>query len=159
MVSTGAIITTGVNGEGNQGWLGFDVITTGDWAGWTAFLRSLVARGLSGVALVIFDDRKGQRSPSAPSCRAGWQRCTCIMSISAQTYWTGCQKRARARVVATLVCTTSSGRTTTASGISTPGRYYQLAGHFDAAAAMLADAAQAHVLDFPARAHVQHQEQ
>ncbi len=39
--------------------LGFDVITTEDGAGWLAFLRGLVARGLAGVALVVSDAHPG----------------------------------------------------------------------------------------------------
>ena len=35
--------------------LGVDVITSEDGAGWLAFLRSLVSRGLSGVQLAISD--------------------------------------------------------------------------------------------------------
>jgi len=39
--------------------LGIDVASSEDGAGWLAFLRGLVARGLSGVALVISDDHAG----------------------------------------------------------------------------------------------------
>ena len=54
----------------------FDVMTTEDGAGWTAFLRSLVARGLSGVALVVSDDHKGLKAAIAAVLRgAAWQRC------------------------------------------------------------------------------------
>jgi hypothetical protein len=48
VVNVAVVIATGVNNEGRRESLGFDVITTEDGAGWTAFLRSLVARGLSG---------------------------------------------------------------------------------------------------------------
>jgi putative transposase len=59
VVNVAVVVATGVNNEGRREPLGFDVITTEDGAGWTAFLRSLVARGLSGVALVVSDDHKG----------------------------------------------------------------------------------------------------
>ena len=59
VVNVAVVIATGVNNEGRRESLGFDVITTEDGAGWTAFLRSLVARGLQGVALVTSDDHKG----------------------------------------------------------------------------------------------------
>jgi putative transposase len=49
VVNVATVIATGVNNEGKRESLGFDVITTEDGAGWTAFLRSLVARGLSPV--------------------------------------------------------------------------------------------------------------
>lgn len=53
------VIATGVNAEGHREVLGMDVITTGDEAGWLALLRGLVARGLSGTALVISDSHHG----------------------------------------------------------------------------------------------------
>jgi putative transposase len=39
------VIATGVNAEGQREILGLDVFTTEDGAGWTAFLRGLMARG------------------------------------------------------------------------------------------------------------------
>ena len=48
VVNVAVVVATGVNNEGRRESLGFDVITTEDGAGWTAFLRRLVARGLSG---------------------------------------------------------------------------------------------------------------
>jgi putative transposase len=44
VVNVAVVVATGVNNEGRRESLGFDVITTEDGAGWTAFLRSLVAR-------------------------------------------------------------------------------------------------------------------
>ena len=44
VVNVAVVAATGVNNEGRRESLGFDVITTEDGAGWTAFLRSLVAR-------------------------------------------------------------------------------------------------------------------
>ncbi len=58
VVNVGVVIATGVNNEGRRESLGFDVITTDDGAGWPAFLRSLVARGLQGVALVTLTPTK-----------------------------------------------------------------------------------------------------
>jgi transposase-like protein len=55
-VSVHALIAAGVNAGGHQENLGMDVSSSEDGAGWLAFLRGLVARGLSGVALVIGDD-------------------------------------------------------------------------------------------------------
>ena len=53
-----------------------DVITTEDGAGWLAFLRSLVARGLSGVHLVISDAHEGLKGAiGAVLAGATWQRC------------------------------------------------------------------------------------
>ena len=47
------MIATGVTADGRREVLGFDVGDSEDGAFWTAFLRSLKARGLGGVQLVI----------------------------------------------------------------------------------------------------------
>lgn len=47
-----ALVTVGVNAEGYREILGLDVTSSKDGAGWLAFFRSLVARGLSPVRLV-----------------------------------------------------------------------------------------------------------
>jgi putative transposase len=49
VVNVSAVIATSVNAEGRREIIGFDIVTTEDTAAWTAFLRSLVARGLAGV--------------------------------------------------------------------------------------------------------------
>ena len=47
-----------------------------DGAGWLAFLRGLVARGLSGVAMVTSDDHVGLvNAIAAVMPGAAWQRC------------------------------------------------------------------------------------
>ncbi len=48
MQNVAVVLATGVNAEGKREVLGVDVITTEDGAGWTAFLRGLVARGWKG---------------------------------------------------------------------------------------------------------------
>ncbi|GIU99469.1 MAG: transposase for insertion sequence element IS1081 [Actinomycetota bacterium] len=74
-----AVIATGVNADGHREILGLDVLTSEDGAGWTAFLRSLVARGLQGVQLVISDAHEGLVGPNgaigAVLPGASWQRC------------------------------------------------------------------------------------
>lgn len=76
IVNVAVVIATGVNAEGHREILGLDVITSEDGAGWTAFLRSLVARGLSGVALVISDAHPGLvDAVGATLPGAAWQRC------------------------------------------------------------------------------------
>jgi transposase-like protein len=53
-----------------------DVFTTEDGAGWTAFLRGPVARGLSGVTLVVSDAHESLTNAiPAVLPRASWQRC------------------------------------------------------------------------------------
>ena len=56
--------------------VGLDVGTSGDGAFWLSFLRSLVARGLAGVELVISDAHQGLRDAIATVfAGASWQRC------------------------------------------------------------------------------------
>jgi putative transposase len=52
IVNVATVIATGVWADGHREILGVDVLTGEDGAGWTAFLRDLVARGLAGVQLV-----------------------------------------------------------------------------------------------------------
>src|SRR6202012_1129213 len=75
-VNVHCLIATGVNTEGYREILGVDVTSSEDGAGWLAFLRGLVARGLSGVALVTSDDHAGLVS-AIPAVLPGaaWQRC------------------------------------------------------------------------------------
>ena len=76
IVNVAVVIATAVNVDGHREVLGLDVITTEDGAGWLAFLRSLVARGLSGVQLVISDAHQGLKSAiEATLPGASWQRC------------------------------------------------------------------------------------
>lgn len=70
------VIATGVNVAGAREILGLDLHTSEDGAGWTAFLRGLVARGLAGVRLVISDAHPGLVDAIAATLPgASWQRC------------------------------------------------------------------------------------
>ena len=74
--SVAVVLATGVNAEGRREVLGLDVITAEDGAGWTAFLRGLVARGLAGVSLVVSDAHEGLKGAIAAVLPgASWQRC------------------------------------------------------------------------------------
>ena len=65
-----------VNRDGFRESLGLDVVTSEDGAAWLAFLRSLVARGLSGVKLVTSDAHPGLVDAIAATLPgASWQRC------------------------------------------------------------------------------------
>jgi putative transposase len=76
VVNVATVNAIGVNAEGRREVLGCDVITSEDGAGWTAFLRDLVARGLCGVHLVVSDDHKGlKQAVAAVLSGACWQRC------------------------------------------------------------------------------------
>jgi putative transposase len=75
-VNVHALIATGVNAGGRREILGLEVASSEDGAGWLAFLRGLVARGLSGVQLVISDDHAGLVAAIAAVLPgAAWQRC------------------------------------------------------------------------------------
>ena len=58
-VNVHALIATGVNADGYREILGLQVTSAEDGAGWLAFFRDLIARGLSGVALVTSDAHRG----------------------------------------------------------------------------------------------------
>jgi putative transposase len=76
VVNVATVNAIGVNAEGHREILGCEVITSEDGAGWTAFLRDLVARGLSGVRLVVSDDHAGlTQAVAAVLPGASWQRC------------------------------------------------------------------------------------
>lgn len=76
IVIVAVVIATGVNADGHREILGMDVITAEDGAGWTQFLRGMVARGLSGVRLVTSDAHEGlKQAISAVLPGASWQRC------------------------------------------------------------------------------------
>jgi putative transposase len=77
VVSTAVVIAVGVKGDsGERQVLGLDVGPSEDGAFWRSFLRSLVARGLSGVRLVTSDAHRGLKGAiQAVLQGASWQRC------------------------------------------------------------------------------------
>jgi putative transposase len=76
VVSQAVVVATGVRADGWREVLGFAVGDSEDGAFWTAFLRTLKTRGLSGVQLVISDAHAGLRSAiAAVLLGASWQRC------------------------------------------------------------------------------------
>jgi putative transposase len=76
VVSMAVVIAIGVNGDGQREVLGLDVGPSEDGAFWLAFLRSLVARGLGGVRLVVSDAHQGLKAAIAAVLQgASWQRC------------------------------------------------------------------------------------
>jgi putative transposase len=76
VVSQAVVVATGVRADGWREVLGFAVGDSEDGAFWTAFLRSLKARGLSGVQLVISDAHTGLKQAIAGVLiGAAWQRC------------------------------------------------------------------------------------
>jgi transposase-like protein len=76
VVSQAVVIATGVAADGHREVLGFAVGDSEDGAFWTAFLRTLKARGLAGTQLVISDAHTGLKAAiGAVLLGAAWQRC------------------------------------------------------------------------------------
>ena len=89
VVSQAVVIATGVTADGSREVLGFDVGDSEDGAFWTAFLRSLKARGLGGTQLVISDAHTGLKAAislgadrrlrgsgvGCTSCATSWRWC------------------------------------------------------------------------------------
>ena len=74
--SMATVVAIGVTAEGERQVLGIDAGPSEDGPFWTAFLRSLVKRGLRGVRLVISDAHEGlKQALSAVLGGASWQRC------------------------------------------------------------------------------------
>jgi putative transposase len=76
VISMALVTAIGVNARGEREVLGLDAGPSEDGAFWLSFLRSLVARGLSGVQLVTSDAHGGLKAAIAAVLHgAGWQRC------------------------------------------------------------------------------------
>jgi transposase-like protein len=75
-VNACVVHAVGVNRDGFRESLGLDVVTSEDGAAWLAYVRGLVARGLSGVKLVSSDAHPGLVDAIAATLPgAAWQRC------------------------------------------------------------------------------------
>jgi putative transposase len=76
VLSMAVVVAVGVRESGDREILGFDLGPAEDATFWLGFLRSLVARGLQGVQLVISDAHEGLRK-AIPAVFGGavWQRC------------------------------------------------------------------------------------
>jgi putative transposase len=138
IVNVAVVIAVGVNAEGHREVLGFDVITSEDGAGWLAFLRGLVARGLAGTTLVISDAHVGLVDAVRSTLTgATWQRCRTHFM---RNLLTRVPKSAQA-MVATLVRTIFA-QPDAASVWDQHARVVdQLTERFPAAAELLAEAA------------------
>ena len=92
-VNVHALLATGVNADGYREILGLHVTSAEDGAGWLGFFRDLVARGLSGVALVTSDAHRGLvEAIGATLPGASWQRCRThyaanLMAATPKTAW------------------------------------------------------------------------
>jgi putative transposase len=92
-VNVHALLAVGVNTEGYREILGLHVTSAEDGAGWLAFFRDLVARGLTGVGLVTSDAHRGLiEAIGATLPGASWQRCRThyaanLMSVTPKSAW------------------------------------------------------------------------
>lgn len=76
VISQATVVAIGVTTTGERQVLGVDVGPSEDRAFWTAFLRSLVKRGLKGVRLVVSDAHEGLKAAlSTVLSGTTWQRC------------------------------------------------------------------------------------
>lgn len=76
IVSQAVVIAVGVRETGEREVLGFAVGASEEEAFWREFLRSLLARGLAGVQLVVSDAHEGLKAALAGMFSgASWQRC------------------------------------------------------------------------------------
>jgi len=138
IVNVAVVVAVGVNADGHREVLGIDVITVEDGAGWVAFLRSLVARGLNSTALVISDAHVGLVDAIAATLPgAGWQRCR---THYLRNLLTKVPKSAQA-MVATLVRTIFAQPDATSVWAQHSRVVDQLTEQFPAAAEHLAEAA------------------
>jgi transposase-like protein len=75
IVQVAAIIAVAANTEGRREIIGLGIGALEAETFWTEFLRSLRARGLGGVRLVISDAHTGLKAAIARVFEATWQRC------------------------------------------------------------------------------------
>jgi putative transposase len=137
VVARAVVIATGVTADGGREVLGLDVGDCEDGAFWTAFLRSLKARGLGGVQLVISDAHTGLRQAiGAVLAGAAWQRCRVHFLRNALTR----VPKASAEVVAVTIRTIFAQLTPAEVADQVDKVAATLAPKFPAVAQLLADA-------------------
>jgi putative transposase len=137
VVSRAVVIATGVTSTGEREVLGVEVGDSEDGAFWTAFLRSLRARGLAGVQLVISDHHLGLKAAIASVfIGASWQRCRVhfMRNVLAKV------PKASAEMVAAAIRTVFAQPDADHVKAQMDEITHMLEGKFPAVATMLADA-------------------
>jgi putative transposase len=74
--SKALMVAFAVHESGRREVIGIEIAESETEAGWAAFLRELVARGLGGVRLAASDDHLGLKAAIAKVLGCPWQRCT-----------------------------------------------------------------------------------
>jgi len=74
--SKALMVAFAVHKSGRREVIGIEIAESETEAGWAAFLRELVARGLEGVRLCVSDDHLGLKAAIAKVIGCPWQRCT-----------------------------------------------------------------------------------
>ena len=93
VVNNHVLIATGVNADGHREILGVELASAESEAGWLKLFRGLVARGLSGVALVTSDAHTGLVAAMRATLEgSAWQRCRThyafnLMDACPKTSW------------------------------------------------------------------------
>jgi putative transposase len=93
VINAVVMVATGVNADGRREVLGMKVATSETGPAWNTFFTDLVARGLTGVALVTSDAHAGLVEAIAANLPgATWQRCRThyaanLMSVTPKTMW------------------------------------------------------------------------
>ena len=93
VVKVAVMVATGVNADGFREILGVQTSSVESGAGWLSFFRDLVARGLSGVAMVTSDAHAGLiEAIGATLPAASWQRCRThyaanLMAATPKSQW------------------------------------------------------------------------
>ena len=139
VVSRAVVVATGVTANGDREVLGVAVGDSEDGAFWTAFLRGLRARGLTGVQLVISDHHLGLKAAiGAVFIGASWQRCRVhfMRNVLARV------PKASAEMVAAAVRTVFAQPDTAHVHRQLAEVVRMLKGQFPDVAAMLADASE-----------------
>ncbi len=87
VIDCAVLVAVGISPSGHRSVLGCSVSLSEAEAHWREFLTKLVARGLSGVRMIVSDDHAGLKAarravfPSVP-----WQRCQFHLQQNAQAY-------------------------------------------------------------------------
>ena len=86
IVSVAAIIAVAVNTEGRREIVGLHIGPSEAEVFWSDFLKSLKARGLAGIKLVISDAHEGLKAAIIRVLGATWQRCRVHWTRNALAY-------------------------------------------------------------------------